>query len=118
MRVGLIKKLVLGGVTAFSLIGFASPAAFAWDGGGSGGYGSYNATDYSNSNNYNYGNYGDYGGNYGCNMQQNSYGNDMGWDWDDYGGNNGSYSNGCMNHNHENSYQLSSYSNNNNRCDY
>lgn len=56
-RKGFFKKLVLSGATAVSLVGFASPAVFAWDGG-----------SYSNSSSNNY---------------SNSSRCDRDWDWDD-----------------------------------
>jgi len=56
-RKGFFKKLVLSGATAVSVIGFASPAVFAWDGG--------------NFNN-------DFSNNF-----HNSIRCDRDWDWDD-----------------------------------
>lgn len=56
-RKSFFKKLILSGATAISVIGFASPAVFAWDGG-------------SYSNNYN-------------NNYSNSHRCDGDWDWDD-----------------------------------
>lgn len=103
-RTGFVKRLLLSGATAFSLVGFASPAVFAMDG-GNGGYGNsngYSNSDYDSYNNANY-NYGG-GNNYNCMMQ---YGNYNGWD--------GSYSNRwCMPHT---TYNYSSY-NYENRCDH
>ena len=97
-RTGFTKRLLLSGATAFSLVGFASPAVFAMDGGNYGGYNNY-SNGYSNSNyNYNGGN------NYNCMMRSGNY---NGWD--------GNYNNRyCMPHT---TYSYSSYKNES-RCDH
>lgn len=104
-RTGFVKRLLLSGATAFSLVGFASPAVFAWDGGNSSGYNNSNGYGNSNYSSYNNANY-NYGGgnNYNCMMRDGNY---SGW-----GGN---YSNRyCKPHN---SYSSSNYSYGN-RCDH
>jgi hypothetical protein len=94
-RTGLVKRLLLSGATAFSLVGFASPAVFAWDGGNNGGYdhtNGYSTSSYSGENNYN------------CMMR---YGNNNGW--------NGNYTNKyCMS---RTTYSYTNYTNES-RCDH
>jgi hypothetical protein len=96
----------VSGATAFSLVGFVSPAVFAWDGGSSSGYDNtngYSTSNYSSYNNYDSGNYGG-GNNYNCMMRDD---NDNGWD--------GNYSNRyCMS---RTTYSISSY-NKESRCDH
>jgi hypothetical protein len=88
-RKGFFKRLLLSGATAVSLVGFASPAVFAWDGGG----GNYDGNSWDNSYNNR------------CDMQYNS--------WNNWGGNN--YRSDCYRMpKHYDNY--SSYNNNN--CDH
>jgi hypothetical protein len=96
VRTGIIKKLLLSGATAFSIVGFAAPAAFAMDSGGS-----YNNSD-GYSSNMNYNNNNNYGGGNSCDRMKD--GNYNGWD--------GNYMNRyCMSSMHYSNY------NNQNRCD-
>lgn len=82
-RKGFFKRLLLSGATAISLVGFASPAVFAWDGGG----GNYDGNNYNNNN---YGNR--------CDMQyswDNNYGSNRWCMPRDYNYSSYNYGNNC-----------------------
>lgn len=103
MKIGFIKKLLLGGATTLGFIGFASPAAFAWSGN--------NGDSYSNNNSYanSYSNRDD---NNDCpsnsyNWEQ-SRGNSN-WGNESYGNSYNSNSNGCQ---RDHSASYSSYGQN------